>query len=170
MASTPLLRTERLVLTPLRVSDAGDMVEVLAEESLYRFTGGGPLSMPELRARYRAQVAGPPSGEQVWHNWIIRLDQTAVGFVQATVTPATSADVAWVVGVEWQGRGIATEAARAMCRWLLGCGAGRLLAHIHPDHAASARVAIALGFQSTGNLDADGEMVWELRSDPGTTS
>lgn len=157
------------MLTPLRVSDAVDMVPVLAEEGLYRFTGGKAPSLTELQSRYRAQVAGSPSKDQIWHNWIIRFEGTAVGFVQATVTGDT-ADVAWVVGVEWQGRGIAREAARAMCRWLLGCGVGRLLAHIHPDHAASTRVAVALGFESTGSVDGDGEMVWELRSEPGTTS
>ena len=171
MVTTPPLRTDRLLLHPLQVADAVEMVRVLADESLYVFTGGIPPTLPELRARYRAQVAGSPSTDQVWHNWVVRLAGTdeAVGFVQATVS-GDIADVAWVVGVEWQGRGIATEAARAMCRWLLGCGVGRLLAHIHPDHAASARVAAALGFESTGNLDADGELVWRLRSDPGATS
>jgi RimJ/RimL family protein N-acetyltransferase len=162
MATTPLLRTDRLLLHPLRVADAVDMVPVLADESLHVFTGGGPPTLPELRARYRAQVAGSPSTDQVWHNWVIRLAGTdeAVGFVQATVS-GDIADVAWVIGIPWQGQGLAVEAGGSMCRWLLDSGIERLLAHIHPDHLASTGVARTLGFRSTGELDADGEMVWE---------
>lgn len=145
------------------------MVPVLADESLYRFTGGKAPSLTELQSRYRAQVAASPSKAQIWHNWIIRFEGTAVGFVQATVTGDT-ADVAWVVGVEWQGRGIATEASGAMCRWLLDSGVARLLAHIHPDHTASTRVAASLGFRSTGEPDDDGELVWELAADASATS
>lgn len=47
-----------------------------------------------------------------WHNGIVRLraERAAVGFVQATITGDT-ADVAWLIGVPWQRRGIAIEAA-----------------------------------------------------------
>ncbi len=160
MAMTPVLRTPRLVLHPLHVSDAADMVPVLADESLYHFIGGSPPSLNQLRARYRAQVKGSPSPEQVWHNWIIRLDGAAVGYVQATVSDSVC-DVAWVVGRDWQGLGIATEAAGAMCRWLSTSGVRCLRAHIHPDHRASATVASRLGFSCTSELDADGEVIWE---------
>jgi RimJ/RimL family protein N-acetyltransferase len=146
------------------------MASVLADESLYLFTGGGPPTLPELEARYRAQVAGSSWVDQLWHNWVIRLAETgaAVGFVQATVTGDT-ADVAWVVGVPWQGRGIAVEAGGGMCDWLSTVGVVRLLAHIHPDHHASSRVATSLGLRSTGELDADGEMIWERSPDPITS-
>jgi RimJ/RimL family protein N-acetyltransferase len=137
------------------------MTEVLADPALYVYTGGSAPTAGQLEARYRAQVAGSPDPGQVWHNWIIRENGAAVGFVQATVTGA-EADVAWVVGVPWQGRGIASEAARAMCGWLAGLGVKSLRAHIHPDNVASVRVAEALGMRSTGRFDDDGEMVWGM--------
>jgi RimJ/RimL family protein N-acetyltransferase len=137
------------------------MVEVLANQDLYGFTGGEPPTLANLQSQYTAQVAGPSSGEEVWHNWIIRPKGTgkAVGFVQATVTGDAS-DVAWVVGVEWQGRGFASEAAAAMCEWLAGQGVEKFTAHIHPGHVASQRVAASIGLQATDEVDEDGEVVW----------
>ena len=85
----------------------------------------------------------------------------AVGFVQATVT-GESSDVAWVIGVEWQGQGFAAEAASAMCEWLATQGVERFTAHIHPGHAASQRVAAFLGMHPTAEVDGDGEVVWKV--------
>jgi RimJ/RimL family protein N-acetyltransferase len=158
----PALETRRLRLTPLDPSDAGEMVSVLGDDELYVFTGGRPPTLAELQKRYRAQSAGSPSEGETWHNWIIRLveDGVAVGFVQATVT-GEEAEIAWLVGVDWQGRGLATEAATAMIEWLGAGGTRRLVAHIHPDHADSGKVAAALGLLPTGEVDCDDETIWE---------
>jgi RimJ/RimL family protein N-acetyltransferase len=107
-------------------------------------------------------TAGSPSEGETWHNWIIRLveDGVAVGFVQATVTDV-EADIACLIGVDLQGRGFATEAATAMIEWLVAGGTRRMVAHIHPDHAASGKVAAALGLEPTGEVDFDGETIWK---------
>jgi len=158
---TAVLRTHRLELSPLRVADAVGMGGVLSNRDLYLFTGGDPPNLADLEAQYKAQVAGPTAGDEVWHNWIIRPNDSgeAVGFVQATVT-GDSADVAWVVGVGWQGRGYASEAASAVYDWLGTQGIERLAAHIHPGHVASQRVAASLGMRATDEIDSDGEVVW----------
>jgi RimJ/RimL family protein N-acetyltransferase len=137
------------------------MVVVLADSELYTFTGGEPPSLMELEALYQAQTHGSPDEDEVWHNWILRLgdSQTAVGFVQATVT-GDSAAIAWLVGVHWQGAGLAIEAATAMSEWLVSQGVKRLTANIHPDHVASKGVASALGLKSTEEYDSDGEVIW----------
>ncbi|HUO45306.1 MAG TPA: GNAT family N-acetyltransferase [Acidimicrobiia bacterium] len=160
---TAPLATDRLALTPLQPTDAEDMVRVLADIELYRFTGGKPPSIDDLKVRYKGQVAGPSNSNEVWHNWIIRLIETgeAVGFVQATVS-GSSAEVAWVVGVDWQGKRIATEAAHAMCEWLDSQGIENLTAHIHPQHQASTKVADAIGLRPTNELDDEGEVVWRF--------
>ncbi len=151
--------TERLQLEPLSETHAAEMVSVLADPSLYEFIGGAPPSLNDLQAQYRAQVAGSGDEREVWLNWVIRLEGVAVGFVQATVTGSVS-DVAWVVGAAWQGRGIATEAARAMCDWLTTVGVSRLEAHVHPAHVASQRVAAALGLIDSKEIDDEGESIW----------
>lgn len=159
--ATPALITDRLVLAPLQPDFATEMVEVLADPALYTFTGGSPPTHDELEARYRAQVAGPEDGNEVWHNWVIQVapEAIAAGFVQATVV-GDAADLAWVVGVPWQGHGYASEAALGMRGWLANSGVARFTAHIHPAHVASGRVAAAVGLHPTGEIDSDGEAVW----------
>jgi RimJ/RimL family protein N-acetyltransferase len=85
-------------------------------------------------------------------------DHPLTGYVQATVTPA-EASVAWVVGVPWQGRGIAGEAALALVAWLRERGVSTIVATVHPDHAVSSAVARRAGLVPT-DARVDGEIVW----------
>ncbi|MFI8367356.1 GNAT family N-acetyltransferase [Streptomyces sp. NPDC085466] len=153
---------ERLELVPLEVSHAEEMAEVLGDPALHRFIGGEPESLEELRARYARWEAGAPEPGTVWCNWVVREQAGGrlVGTVQATVI-GDSAEVAWVVGTDWQGRGYASEAARALVGWLRERGR-TVVAHVHPEHAASAAVARAAGLVPTGEVH-DGEVRWESR-------
>jgi RimJ/RimL family protein N-acetyltransferase len=72
-----------------------------------------------------------------------------------------TAEVAWVIGMGWQGRGYAAEAAAGLVGWLLGHGATVITACIHPDHHRSAGVAARVGLRPTEDM-ADGERVWRL--------
>ena len=155
------IRTERVALTPLSVDDAPAMVDVLGDPALYAFTGGEPPTAEALTARYASQVAGSNGSDETWHNWIVRLqpDGVPVGYVQATVVGPT-AEIAWVIGTHWQRQGLAREAVRAMAGWLRAQGTQRLIAHIHPEHVASERVAAAAGLAVTDEVDADGERLW----------
>jgi RimJ/RimL family protein N-acetyltransferase len=159
-----VIGTERLVLSPLAVADADELVAVLGDPALHEFIGGRPDSLEELRRRYAAMLAGPGRPGERWRNWVVRrrADAAAVGTVQATLTrhgEGWRAEVAWVVGVPWQGRGYAVEAARALVGWLEEAGVGEIVAHIHPDHAASGRVAAGAGLVATAD-EVDGERVW----------
>jgi RimJ/RimL family protein N-acetyltransferase len=159
---TPRLRTARLALDPLRVEDGAEMVGVLADPRLYAFIGGEPPDLATLRQTYERLVRGASDAGEAWHNWIVRLGEGGppVGTVQATVSPERSrAEIAWVIGVNWQGRGFATEAARSLVAWLEGEGIGTIVALIHPDHEASGAVARGAGLEPTDELD-DGERVW----------
>ncbi len=155
------LHAGRLRLTPLSQGDAEPMVAVLADVQLYTYIGGSPPSLADLLSTYARLLAGPQHGSEEWANWIIRLKGTSepIGYVQATVTE-DRADLAWLVGVAWQGRGYAREAATTAQSWLGSRGIKRFFAHIHPDHGASNGVASAIGLEPSGVFDADGEMIW----------
>lgn len=160
------LSADGMTLEPLRVDHADEMVGVLADESIYAFTGGAPPSRETLRARYEAQCRGQsPDGSEAWLNWVIRLTDTAraAGYVQATVTDDDDgrcvAEIAWVVGTSFQGRHVASTATRAMCAFLGGRGVEQLHAHVHPDHPASQGVARAAGMHPT-DVVVDGEVRW----------
>lgn len=163
------LRTERLDLTPLRPDDADEMVDVLGDASLYTFTGGEPLSLDDLRARYqRLAVGRSADGSEEWHNWILRRrsDGRAIGTVQATLTRSgQSAEIAWVVGVEWQGKGFASEAAQGLVAWLEQRGVEEITAHVHPDHVASEKVAARAGLSPTDRTH-EGERLWHRQLKP----
>lgn len=138
------------------------MAEVLADPDLYAFIGGAPPPLDELAKRYRAWTAGSPREGEAWHNWVIRLggDGSAIGHLQATVVDhGSAADIAWVVGTPWQGRGYATEAALALVDWLESTGVTRITAHVHPGNVASGRVAANAGLGPTDEV-VDGEVVW----------
>ncbi|WP_448625152.1 GNAT family N-acetyltransferase [Geodermatophilus sp. URMC 64] len=161
MTAAGRLSTTRLELEPLRVEHAAEAARVFDDERLHRFTGGTPATEAQLRERYARQVTGrSPDGSEVWLNWMLRRRDTGelVGTVQATVRGRT-AELAWVVAVAHQGQGYAREAALATAVWLRGQGISRFAAHIHPDHAASAGVARALGLSPTGTV-VDGETRW----------
>jgi RimJ/RimL family protein N-acetyltransferase len=159
------LVTERLLLHPLHPRDADEMAAVLGDDRLHAFTGGQPLSVDALRHRYRRLALGrSPDGTETWLNWILRLRATnaAVGTVQATVTTAGDSQhalIAWVVGLPWQRQGIASEATLALVEWLDRCGIATISATIHPEHAASQRVASRAGLLPTADT-VDGEQVW----------
>lgn len=165
--AAPPIRTARLVLKPLGVEDADEMAKVLADDRLHEFIGGRPATLTELRARYRRLAAGSPDPQQAWLNWVVRRRAgQAVGTVQATVTETgdrASALVAWVIGIDWQGHGYASEAACALVDWLKGRDLADVVAHIHPEHRASERVAARAGLRLTSEL-VDGERVWRLVS------
>jgi RimJ/RimL family protein N-acetyltransferase len=149
------LTTPRLVLEPLRPDHARELAPVLADPGLHTFTGGEPAAEDEMRARFARQAVGhSPDRAQGWLNWVARdrATRAPVGTVQATITDdegVRSAALAWVVATSRQGEGLATEAAGAARDWLRERGVARFVAHIHPDHGASAAVARHLGLAAT---------------------
>ncbi|MFF7449129.1 MULTISPECIES: GNAT family N-acetyltransferase [unclassified Streptomyces] len=157
------IRTARLDLLPLRVDHAEEMSVVLSDPALHTYIGGAPLTTEELRARYARLVAGSPDPGVSWLNWVLRLhtDAALIGTVQATVTGRHQAEIAWIVGTPWQGRGLASEAARSLVAWLVRHYVRTVTAHIHPAHTASAAVATAAGLSPTDE-EHDGERVWRL--------
>lgn len=159
------LGTRRLDLLPLHVEHAEEMATVLSDPALHTFIGGAPDTPAALRARYQRMTAGSPDPTELWLNWVIRLrdESSLTGTVQSTVSRADhglTAEIAWVVGTPWQGRGIATEAAQALVDWLSQQPVRSIVAHIHPDHRASAAVATAIGLAPTDESH-DGEIRWQ---------
>ncbi len=159
-----LLSSYRLVLSPMVQGDACDLFELLKEPDLYRFTRDAPpSSADELRERIRLwERRRSPEGDELWLNWTLRLKASGqvVGYLQATVGDET-AELAWVVGVPFQRRGYATEAAKRAAAWIREYLEVRYLkATIHPDHVASCRVASNIGLRPSGQLTEEGEQLW----------
>ena len=179
--STPPLRTDRLDLEPVSPAHADEMVELLADRRLYAYYDDeASPTLDELRLRYARQAAGgSPDGLEVWHTWIVRerMSGSACGFVQATVrvddTGRAVAELAWVIGSAYQGRGYAREAAAGVRDAVTGAGsvsgddAEVVVAHIAPGHVVSESVAREIGLALT-DVVHEGERRWQLPVLPGT--
>lgn len=169
-SAIPVLATARLRLEPLRVRHAEELAPALDDLRLHEFIGGRPLRLEELRRQYERQVVGrSPDGHQRWLNWVVREleGHRAIGVVQASVmsSPASQAELAWTVAVDYQGCGYAREAAAAIAGWLTQRGVEMLVAHIHAEHAASGRVARAIGLRPTSEI-VEGEVRWSNKKTP----
>lgn len=160
------IRTPRLDLEPLRIEHADEAAPIFDDASLHRYIGGSPASAEQLRSRYERQVVGQSAdGTQAWLNWMLRrLDTTElIGTVQATISYLEeTAELAWVIATDHQGHGYAREAAAALVAWLEQHRVSELVAHVHPDHGASAGVARAIGLRRTPAI-VDGEERWSDR-------
>jgi RimJ/RimL family protein N-acetyltransferase len=157
------LTTPRLELEPLTVDHASELAPLLDDQGLHAFVGGAPSTEAELRERYARQVVRrSPGGDEDWLNWVVRDRAThaAVGTLQATVRDGgRAAELAWVIATSRQGEGLATEAATAVRDALRASGVTSFVAHVHPDHIASAAIARRLGMRPSGQR-ADGEVRW----------
>ncbi|MGK3111273.1 GNAT family N-acetyltransferase [Streptomyces sp. WAC05858] len=158
------ISTRRLDLLPLHVEHAEEMAAVLSDPALHAVIGGTPDTPQALRSRYGRMIAGSPDPAVSWLNWVVRLldESCLTGTVQATDSPSGHgpiAEIAWVVGTPWQGRGIAAEAARGLVAWLDQQPVHTVIVHIHPEHRASAAVATAAGLTPTEEW-REGEIRW----------
>lgn len=161
---------DSISLRPLRVEDAPAMTAVLADASLYEFTGGQPPTAAELEQRYAVQARGHSADHaEEWLNHLVLLNPQMppdrapepIGFVQATIPRnGEPTEIAWVIGTSWQGRGIAGHACALLLRDLAARGVRHVIAHIHPEHQASQHIATGLGLTPTSTV-VDGEERWE---------
>ncbi|MBL0148486.1 MAG: GNAT family N-acetyltransferase [Ideonella sp.] len=110
------LRAGDLSLEPLMASHAEAMFEVLSDPAIYEYENEPPPSVHALRERYaRLESRLSPDGQEIWLNWVVRLGTgEAIGFVQATLRPDGQAAVAYELASDYWGRGLASQAVRAM--------------------------------------------------------
>ena len=141
------------------VSDAEELFEAVHDPASNKTA----MSLDDVQARIRQwESRQSPDRDELWLNWTLRLkgDGTAIGRLQATVKE-DSAEIAWVVGRPYQGRGYASEAGGCVARWLLKyLDLGEVRANIHPDNIASQRVATKIGLSRNRDITNEGDEVW----------
>ncbi|SHK03219.1 GNAT family N-acetyltransferase [Hymenobacter psychrotolerans] len=151
----PQLETEHLLLRGHLPSDLAPFVAMWAEPAFYRFLSPQPLSQEEVWTKMlRHTGLWPLLG---YGYWAIEEKSTgafigAVGFAdwRRIIEPALNGipEMGWVLAPQVQGRGYATEAARAALSWEAAhLAAPRLVCLIHPENLASRRMAEKNGYQ-----------------------
>jgi len=146
MASlVPVLRTARLTLRAPCLADYPAYHEVfLSDRARYM---GGPFTEEEAFADFCQAVAGwMLRGTGAWTITFHDAD-TALGWIylwQEQGDPEP--EIGWVLTEAAEGRGYATEAAKAVMPMALDLfGVGGFVSYIDASNAASARIAAALG-------------------------
>lgn len=159
------LRTERLLLREVRDDDVDAVLAYCGDADVTRYLPFGVLDREGVLARvdrWRAELDRDPA-ERPDDPWMLTLvadlDGAAVGDVMIRLGGAAMrsvAEVGYVFHPSVAGRGLATEAARAVVGLAfthLGCH--RVQAQLDPRNLASARVCERLGMTHEAHLRQD---------------
>jgi RimJ/RimL family protein N-acetyltransferase len=121
---------------------------------------------PEALPRERERVAADPGGPG-WGMRLFVLDEPRilVGFGGFKGPPREGVvELGYAVAPEWEGRGVATAAARELAREAFGSPDVRtVVAHTRPEPGASSRVLEKVGFLAHGEVpDAGIGTAWRF--------
>jgi RimJ/RimL family protein N-acetyltransferase/catechol 2,3-dioxygenase-like lactoylglutathione lyase family enzyme len=149
----PTLTTDRLTLRAFRPDDVGDVEDYASDEEVARFVPTVPW--PYTRADAEAFVRGPGSSDPtVRPMFAIEYEGRVIGGCSLGIDAhASTAELGYALGRRWRGRGLATEAARA----LVAHGFGHhdlavIWARADVRNVASHRVLEKIGMTYEGTL------------------
>ncbi|HEX6039318.1 GNAT family N-acetyltransferase [Longimicrobium sp.] len=152
----PTIETERLVLRAHTLADLDDCVAMWADPAVVQQIGGGrPSTAEETWARLLRNVGlWPMVG---FGYWVIRergtdrfVGEAGLADFRRDITPslAGAPEAGWALATWAQGRGLGTEAVRAVVAWAdAHLDAPRSVCMITPANAASIRVAEKCGYR-----------------------
>jgi RimJ/RimL family protein N-acetyltransferase len=145
------LRTERLLLRPLRREDAGAIAAGCADPDVPRFIPLVPRDYTLADAERFLDVVLAVAPDDPERTFAIADGSSDELLGIATVRVREGGSVGYWLAPEARGRGLATEAVRALVEWVTGDQRVRWLTlTAHPDNAASQRVAEKAGFRRLG--------------------
>ncbi|MCE9594555.1 MAG: GNAT family N-acetyltransferase [Planctomycetes bacterium] len=163
----PSLDTERLTLRGHRVADFADSFAMWANPEVTRFIGGKPFSEADCWARVLRHVGH-------WSLlgfgcWVARDKASGrfvgeVGFMnlKREIEPAFhgTPEIGWALDPWAHGRGLATEAVRAVLAWGdARFGDARTVCLVDPGNEPSLRVAAKCGYAEFGRTTYKGDPV-----------
>ena len=157
---TPILETHRLRVREFSRDDLDDLAAMVADEDQMTF-----YPRPKTREEASAWISRNLAlyRERGFGSWLIESRATSAFLGYCGIRPL-ALEGAWVIEIGWHtkktcwNQGVATEAATAARDLAFRrLGLLRLVAIIHPDHAASRRVAENIGMrgEETAVLDDD---------------
>lgn len=156
------IATERLLLRPLRPSDAGPMALYASDRRVAWMTTSIPHPYPPGAAEaYIAARSGGRTDEMVWA--IDATPESGSELVGLILYRPDSGEIGYWVGPPFWNTGYASDALAALIGHLFTTGVERLTARVMEENAASAHVLEKAGFAGSGRGEmfsvARGEMV-----------
>ena len=151
----PVIRTERLVLRPLRASDAGMVAHYTADRRVAEGTRAIPHPLPPGASEgFVMRALAADRQEDVW-----AIDGSAnklaelLGVVSLTRMEGQQSELGFWIGAGFWNTGFATEAVEALVA-ANPHGARTLFAEAFQDNPGSARVLTNCGFSYLGDAES----------------
>ena len=145
------LKPPAITLEPRMAQHAEALFAVLGDPILYQYVEEAPpTSVDALRQKIaHTESRKSPHGTEHWLNWVVRDATGAVaGYVQATVSANGQAHIAYMLGRDFWGRGIARQAVAQMIEILTRqFDVKRLNVVAERANERSVRLALSLGFE-----------------------
>ena len=157
------IQTERLTLRPFEAGDVDDLYAYLSDPEVVKFEPYGTFTREQCAQEAISRAANPGFTAVV-------LDGRVIGNIWFGRVNDDTYDVGWVFNRAYQGKGYATEAARAVVDDAFRSrGVRRVTAHADPLNPASWRLCERLGMRREGRLvknvffkrDEDGNPIWK---------
>lgn len=151
------LETERLILRPLELSDAGAFSTLASDYAISSMTGSFPHPFPQLATEFKImQLRAARHNNKGYPYAITRREcDSLIGVINLHSMPDGQLELGYWIGHPFWGHGYATEAGQAFLAEV-----DRTLdipyvdAGIFQDNPASGRVLEKLGFNYTGKEDS----------------
>jgi ribosomal-protein-alanine N-acetyltransferase len=156
MTAQPTLRSERLVLRPFTLADAGAVHDIVSDREIAYNTAHIPHPYPEGMAAEWIERMIPrwETGESAVFAATLPASGEIVGAIGLEIEPPhRRAELGyWVARPFWNG-GYATEGSRAVVEYgFRALGLNRVQAHHYCRNAASGRVMQKIGMTYEGRL------------------
>ena len=137
-----------------------------SEEVLASIDAMSPADRAEVSPDWLARVKASTSSDPWTHGFAVaqRASGTIVGMCAYKGPPGAdgAVEIAYGIHPEYQGRGYATEVARALVAFAFASGrVGLVCAHTRPEENASTHVLTKCGFEWIGEvMDPEDGLVW----------
>ena len=139
-----IIETQRLILRPLRVSDAADVFEWVGDPVVNRYM---PYALYQNVRQVEVWIAS--LGDKDEFGFCLKETGKVIGAGSVTMNPEENAyELGYNLNRAFWGNGYATEASRAMIQWAYHQRGARDFYACHATaNAASGRVILKCGFQ-----------------------
>ena len=149
------LETERLLLRKLNMSDLEDYIEFRSNADLHKFLSTKPKDnvkdyKKSLKSIVKNYISKAP--RLIWAI-VLKRDDKLVGTISIEnyLVAHKLCEIGWSVNVNYQGKGIASEAGQALINHLFSnCDVNRIHASIWQGNESSKKLALKLGFTHEG--------------------